>query len=324
VRTYRYASHAAVLLMAIATAGYTASDLAVPMKAPQGALEAQAAVAVGAPGGAVTLGPDSTIISPISIPTSALPNRKAIRYLVKDGDTLDSIGSAFGVTLREIIWSNPGLRMPLKIGQPLELPPLPGVVVVVKPGDSAAGLASRFGVDETTLLGFNDIRAPQLVPGLVLVLPVDPQVGPNLVTGLPADPINPGQLVCPIKGSKIIQKFGPTGFALEPSYAGYLHFHTGVDLLADFGTPIVAAAGGKVTAAGYADYFGLRVQVTDSYGLVEIYAHMELAAVNPGDVIQQGQTIGFVGSTGLSIGAHLHLQLEVGGLPTDPLPLAGC
>jgi len=323
LRTYRYVSHAAVLLIAVLTAGYSASDLALPLAARQGALDAQAAVTGGSSGG-VAVGPDSTIFSPVSIPTSALPNRKAIRYFVKDGDTLDSIGQAFGVTLREIIWSNPGLKLPLKIGQALELPPVPGVVVVVKAGDSATGLATRYGVDTTTLLGFNDLRPSQLAPGMVLVLPIDPQVGPNLSTGIPADPLHPGVLFCPVQGSKVIQKFGPTGFALEPAYAGYLHFHTGVDLLAEFGTPIVAAAGGKVTATGFADYFGIRVQVTDSYGLVEIYAHMELTSVNVGDVIQQGQTIGFVGSTGLSIGAHLHLQLEVGGLPTDPLPLIGC
>jgi murein DD-endopeptidase MepM/ murein hydrolase activator NlpD len=51
---------------------------------------------------------------------------------------------------------------------------------------------------------------------------------------------------------------------------------------------------------------------------------MSLASTTVGQLIQQGQTIGFVGSTGLSIGAHLHLQLEVGGVPADPGPLVGC
>ena len=146
----------------------------------------------------------------------------------------------------------------------------------------------------------------------MIVIPVDPQTGPNLITGVPADPADPGALFCPIQGAKIIQKFGPTSFALEPPSGGYLHFHSGVDLLAEFGTPIVAAAGGKVTAAGYADYFGLRVAITDSYGLVEIYAHMSDESVRVGDWIQQGQKLGLVGSTGLSVGSHLHLQLEVG------------
>lgn len=175
-----------------------------------------------------------------------------------------------------------------------------------------------------TILGFNHLRDPQLTAGTLLVIPVDPQVGPNLVTGVPADPIAPGSLACPIRGSAIIQKFGPTSFGLEPSYGGFIHFHSGIDLLASYGTPVTAAAGGRVTATGYADYFGLRVEILDSYGLVEIYAHLSGSSVKTGDLVQQGQQLGLVGSTGLSIGSHLHLQLEVGGVPTDPGALIGC
>jgi murein DD-endopeptidase MepM/ murein hydrolase activator NlpD len=179
-------------------------------------------------------------------------------------------------------------------------------------------------VDQTTVLGFNGFRGPRLTPGSLLVIPVDLAQGPNLSTGPLADPVEPGQFLCPIAGGQIIQQFGPTSFAIELPFGGYLHFHTGVDLLAGYGTPIVAAAGGKVTAAGDAPYFGTRVEVTDSYGLVEIYAHMSQVNVALGQEVQQGNTIGSVGSTGLSIGAHLHFQLEVGGMPTAPGPLIGC
>jgi murein DD-endopeptidase MepM/ murein hydrolase activator NlpD len=79
-----------------------------------------------------------------------------------------------------------------------------------------------------------------------------------------------------------------------------------------------------VTAVGYSGDFGFRVEITDSYGFVEIYAHMETGTVMVGQYVQQGDRVGLVGSTGLSIGAHLHLQLEIGAVPTDPLPLAGC
>ena len=51
---------------------------------------------------------------------------------------------------------------------------------------------------------------------------------------------------------------------------------------------------------------------------------MEDTAVNVGDEVQQGQRVGSVGSTGLSVGSHLHFQLEIGGVPADPLPLVGC
>jgi len=315
--------HAVVLATAGAMSGYTAFDRNFVPNLHAVAVTA-AAAEEGLAVGDVSIGRESVIIKPLSIPTSPLPNRAPIVHIVVLGDTLESIGRQFNLPWREIVWSNPGLRMPLTVGRPIRLPPVPGVVVVVRNGDTPASLAVKYGVDETTVLGFNGIRAPQLTPGTVLVIPVDPVQGPNLSRGVPADPIDPGQFRCPIAGAQIIQKFGPTSFAIEPPFGGYLHFHTGVDLLAGYGTPIVAAAGGKVTAAGPADYFGTRVEVTDSFGLAEVYAHMSQVNVAVGQEVQQGEKVGYVGSTGLSIGAHLHFQLEVGGMPTDPGPLIGC
>jgi murein DD-endopeptidase MepM/ murein hydrolase activator NlpD len=272
----------------------------------------------------VSLGRDNVIIKPLSIPTSPLVSHAPIAYTVAQGDTLESIGRQFNLPWRYVVWSNPGLRLPLTVGRPIKLAPVPGVVVVVKGGDTPASLASAYGVEVTTLLGFNGIRGLELTPGSVLVIPVDPTAGPNLSTGEPADPVDPGQFLCPIAGAKIIQPFGPTSFAIEPPFGGYLHFHTGVDLLAGYGILITAAAGGRVTAAGYAFDFGIRVEVTDSFGLVEVYAHMSQVAVAVGQEVQQGDKVGYVGSTGLSIGSHLHFQLEVGGMPTAPGPLIGC
>ena len=303
--------------------GYTAFDRNINPNLHAPAFTAAAAAGTLA-GGQIAVGRDSVIIKPLSIPTSPLISRAPVVHIVEPGDTLESIGQQFNLPWRDIVWSNPGLRMPLTVGRAIELPPVPGAVVVVKKGDTPASLASRYGVDASTLLGFNKIRGPQLTPGSVLVIPVAPVPGPNLSTGAPADPVDPGQFLCPIAGASIIQPFGPTSFALEPPFDGYQHFHTGVDLLAGYGTPILAAAGGKVTAVGYAFDFGIRVEITDSFGLVEIYAHMSQVAVALGQEVQQGEKIGYVGSTGLSIGAHLHFQLEVGGMPTAPSPLIGC
>jgi murein DD-endopeptidase MepM/ murein hydrolase activator NlpD len=320
LRINRYLTHAVVLLIATALSAYSLSGRFSPGHGPINA----EAVNAGSTVVGVSLGRGVTIIKPISIPTSALPSRAPILYTVKPGDTLDTIAKALGIPFREITGSNPGLRQPLKAGLVLRIPPVPGFVVVVRAGDSPASLASKFGVDPTTIVDFNRIRG-QLVPGSSLVIPLDPHQGPDPNGDFLLDPLAPGQLLCPIQGAPIIQKFGPTDFALEPYYGGYAHFHTGVDLLAGYGIPIVAAAGGRVTATGYAFDFGLRVEITDIYGLVEIYAHMsEVSGLTVGQRVRQGQQIGLVGSTGLSIGAHLHLQFEVGGVPTDPLPLVGC
>ena len=323
MRIHRYMTHVGVLALVVAMSGYAAIDRNVLPSSHAAAVTAAAAdeglrIGDGSPGR------DSVIIKPLSIPTSALANHAPVVHVVAQGETLESIGQKFNLPWRDVVWSNPGLRLPLKVGLSLKLPPVPGTVVVVRRGDTPESLAATYGADVTTVLGFNGIRAPQLTPGLMLVIPVDPAQSPNLRSGMPADPVDPAQFLCPIGGAKIIQQFGPTSFAIEPPFGGYPHFHTGIDLLAAYGTPIVAASGGRVTAVGPADYFGIRVEVTDSYGLVEIYAHMSQVAVALGQEVQQGGNIGYVGSTGLSIGAHLHFQLELGGMPTAPGALIGC
>jgi len=316
-------THAMVLAIAGAMSGYSAIDRNFFPSFHAAAITA-AAADEGHAVGDVSLSRDSGIIKPLSIPTSPLASHAPIVHIVVPGDTLESMGRQFNLPWKDIVWSNPGLRMPLTVGRPVKLPPLPGVVVVAGRGDTPASLATAYGVDVSTVLGFNRIRGSQLTSGLELVIPVDAAQGPILRTGVPADPVDPGQFLCPIAGAKIIQPFGPTSFAIEPSFGGYLHFHTGVDLLAGYGTSIVASAGGRVTASGPAGYFGIRVEVTDSFGLVEVYAHMSQVAVAVGQDIQQGEKVGYVGSTGLSIGAHLHFQLEVGGMPTAPGALIGC
>ena len=310
-----------MLAIAVALSGYATLDRNSASHAPT---VNAAAAGDGLSVGGVSLGRDSVIIKPVSIPTAPLMNRAPLAHVVVTGDTLESIGRQYNLPWRDVVWSNPGLKMPLTVGERIELPPVPGVVVDVRKGDTAASLATSYGVDASTVLGFNGIRGAQLVPGARLVIPVDPAVGPNLTSGVPADPLDPGQFACPIPGAPIIQQFGPTSFAVEPPFGGYPHFHTGLDLLAGYGTPIAAAAGGVVTAVGYADYLGIRVEIRDSYGLVEIYGHMEQVSVAVGQEVQQGTRVGLVGSTGLSLGAHLHFQLEVGGLPTAPGQLVGC
>jgi murein DD-endopeptidase MepM/ murein hydrolase activator NlpD len=321
LRLDRYVTHGVVLLVAALISGFTFSVHLAPRA---GALDAAAAGPVSV-GGDAWYGRDGDIIKPVYIPTAPLPNRAPLIYTVGASDTLDSIAKDLKIPFREITWSNPGLRLPLKVGQVLRIPPVnvAGFVIVVRKGDTVASLAKAHGVDPMVIADFNRIRG-QLTNGSMLVVPVDPTLGPNLSTGVLADPMAPGRFACPIPGAQIIQKFGPTSFAVEPSYDGYLHFHTGVDLLAGYGTPIDAAAGGRITAVGFAGAFGLRVEITDSYGLVEIYAHMSSVETAVGDSVQQGKEIGLVGSTGLSIGSHLHMQLEIGGVPTDPLPLIGC
>lgn len=111
------------------------------------------------------------------------------------------------------------------------------------------------------------------------------------------------------------------------SYFGYryhpiLHFtrfHAGVDFGASWGSPIVAAADGQVAAAGWAGGYGRQVRIAHGGGLVTTYSHMSEIAAAPGSFVHAGQLIGYVGSSGLSTGPHLHYEVLRNGSPVNPL-----
>ncbi len=100
---------------------------------------------------------------------------------------------------------------------------------------------------------------------------------------------------------------------------GYARFHKGVDLGASTGTPIVAAADGRVVAAGWHGGYGRQVAIVHADGIRTSYGHMSQIAAYPGEMVRRGQVIGYVGSTGLSTGPHLHFEVTKNGLPVNPM-----
>lgn len=97
--------------------------------------------------------------------------------------------------------------------------------------------------------------------------------------------------------------------------------HPGFDLAAATGTPVGAAAGGKVVHAGPAGTYGNLVTVRHANGYETRYAHLSAVTVKQGDEVQPGQQIGAVGSTGYSTGPHLHFEVRHEGKSIDPAPL---
>jgi murein DD-endopeptidase MepM/ murein hydrolase activator NlpD len=95
--------------------------------------------------------------------------------------------------------------------------------------------------------------------------------------------------------------------------------HEGVDLGAEYGTPIVAAAAGTVIYAGWLGGYGNLTVIDHGGGLSTAYGHQSQIVVGVGDQVAQGQVIGYVGSTGHSTGPHLHFEVRVDGQPVDPL-----
>ncbi|MCX7318237.1 MAG: M23 family metallopeptidase, partial [Hyphomicrobiales bacterium] len=102
---------------------------------------------------------------------------------------------------------------------------------------------------------------------------------------------------------------------------GYTKMHTGVDWAAPYGTPIFASGNGIVEKVGWEGGYGKYIRVKHNNGYETAYGHMSAYAkgMEPGRRIRQGQVIGFVGSTGLSTGAHVHYEILVNGRFVDPM-----
>jgi len=129
------------------------------------------------------------------------------------------------------------------------------------------------------------------------------------------------RFIWPEPNAQISQPFGPTTYWFEPPFGSYPHFHTDIDLVEPFGSPIYAADDGVValvgnSASGYGNY----VVLAHSGGFDTLYGHLSTSLVKVGQVVTQGTVIGLEVSTGNSTGAHLHFELRVGQRPIDPTP----
>ena len=109
----------------------------------------------------------------------------------------------------------------------------------------------------------------------------------------------------------------PFGYRVHPVYGDW-RFHSGVDLAAPSGTPIIASRSGRVTVASYSWSGGYYVTIDHLDGFETKYLHMTHYIVAPGDYVTAGQVIGYVGSTGTSTGAHLHFSVYYNGVAVNP------
>ena len=140
--------------------------------------------------------------------------------------------------------------------------------------------------------------------------------------GTGVEPVTPGLQ----SGFSPIWPLPGVGVGSITGHFGDMYFngpHNGLDLGAGYGTPIVAAQAGEVISAQYHWSWGNNVLIWHNETFSTRYAHMSSIAVSAGQYVEQGQIIGYVGSTGESFGNHLHFEVYYGGSRVDPDPYLG-
>ena len=128
-------------------------------------------------------------------------------------------------------------------------------------------------------------------------------------------PVGGGQLLWPAAGSVV----SPYGMRIHPIF-GYARMHSGIDIGASYGAPVIASDSGTVAYVGVQSGYGNVIAIDYGNGLATTYNHLSSFLVSTGQSVGRGSTIGAVGCTGWCTGPHLHFEVRINGSPVDPMP----
>ena len=245
---------------------------------------------------------DDGTISDVTITNVFLRAVEYSDYVVKSGDNITNISRKFGLSNISTLISVNNIEnvRKLQVGQKLKIPSMDGVSYKVIEGDSLASISSKYGISVEDILDANDMTSDIIHPGTVLFVPGGKLDSTTLKKSL-------GELwIKPLSVNyRITSEFG---YRADP-FTGVRSYHTGIDLAVSAGTSIRASMGGKVSTAGWSNTYGNYVIISHDNGYQTLYAHMQKYTVKKGETVNQGQTIGYVGSTGYSTGPHLHFSV---------------
>ena len=248
-----------------------------------------------------------------------LPDLKLFEYTVKKGDTIDKIVRKFGIDRSTIFGINPTLKEGSLIypGNRLLISNMKGLLCKVKPSQSVDSIARKY--KENKVKTKNIVAANDLLPnekisvGEWLFIP-----GARLPENEILDRLEM-EYLSPLKGSFRVTSLFTSRRTIWIKGRKITRPHWGVDVAQRYGAPIRAARSGEVIYAGWAGGYGKLVKIKHGKGLETRYGHMSKILVRKGTFIKKGQIIGKVGSTGMSTGPHLHLEVRKYGKPQNPL-----
>ncbi len=273
---------------------------------------------------------DGTLYKPVAVDTSVKSSASMLEHhMVKDGDTLTGIASRYGVSMMTVWWANKlTSKDSLKVGQDLVIPPVNGLIVTVKTGDTLDTLAAANKIETTDIIEVNQLDDPNLIVGQVLVLPGakgSPIATPKPVTR-PQRPVTGGGG----NGGGGNSGGGNGGSGPAPNYPGgawawpvsgggnyisqYFHYgHYGLDIAADYGSSVGAPLAGRVIFSGWkSNGGGYQVWISHGNGIYTSLNHLSVATGNVGQDVARGHRVGRVGMSGWASGPHLHLEVWIG------------
>lgn len=228
-------------------------------------------------------------------------------HKVHTGETLWDIAVAYGITVDTILSANE-LTNPnrISVGQELQILSVKGVLHKVVSGENLWEIAERYEIPLDEITNANGINDPSRIqPNTKLVIP-----GATRLRPLDALVVN-GQLQkafdWPTRG-RVSSPFGPR----------WGKMHNGLDIAVSTGTPIKAAADGRVSFAGWNGGYGILVIVDHGNGIETRYAHNSRLNVKVGQKVERGQVVSYSGNTGVSTGPHLHFEIRQRNNPVNP------
>ncbi len=237
-------------------------------------------------------------------------------YRVKSGDMIGFIADAFDVTQDTIISVNNIKQSRLiQPRQYLKIPSMPGIVYTVKrDGETPETIAAKYEVNSEKCALVNLLEpGSELAAGTSLFIP-DAEL--DWAT---RQEINGDLFHRPLHSRYWLSS--PYGWRDSPFSTGKRTFHSGVDMASSSGTPIYAALDGKVVAAGFNSTYGNYVIIEHHSGYRSLYGHMSKIACRKGNFVYTSTVIGYVGSTGMSTGPHLHFTVYKNGKTVNPMTL---
>lgn len=240
--------------------------------------------------------------------TKAQSQAAFVYYRVQPGDTLWSIARIKGLTAEELAASNRlTLQNTIFTGQYLQIPGFLQTKHRVRQGETLWHIANTYGVEIDQVVLSNSLRQPdRLALGQELKIPAG---GSQRRETVPAVSRRAARMIWPVAGV-ITSRFGPRSGG----------FHHGLDIAADTGQPVRAAAAGEVIFSGWKNsIYGRIVMVDHGGGYRTLYAHNSINLVQVGDSVQAGQVIAQVGATGRATGPHVHFEVYQAGKIRDPL-----